>query len=197
MRDTDFAIVGLGNPGRKYEATRHNVGFLVADYLAQRIGERFQATKWNAEVCRCTIDGCRVFILKPQTFMNLSGRAVAPFCSFYRIPADRLLVVHDDIDMSVGRIKLVTGGGAGGHNGIKSITETLGTPEYLRLKIGIGRPGDGITPGEMPVEAYVLANLGPVDLETIRQRLPLVEEGVALVIRGEVAAAQTLLNRLK
>ncbi|BDD87534.1 aminoacyl-tRNA hydrolase [Desulfofustis limnaeus] len=197
MRDTDFAIVGLGNPGRKYEETRHNVGFLVADFLAQRNGERFQATKWNAEACRYPIDGCRVFILKPQTFMNLSGRAVVPFCSFYRIPADRLLVVHDDIDMSVGRIKLVSGGGAGGHNGIKSITETLGTPEYLRLKIGIGRPGDGITPGEMPVEAYVLANLGPHDLETIRQRLPLVEEGIALVVRGELAAAQTLLNRLK
>ena len=144
MAEWDFAIIGLGNPGRNYQTTRHNVGFMFADHIAQRIGERFQPSKWEADLVRCSLAGKRGLLVKPQTFMNLSGRAVAAVSRFFHVSPGGLIVVHDDIDMGLGRIKLLSGGGSGGHNGIKSIVQHLGDlrffPTENRHRSPRGRP---------------------------------------------------------
>lgn len=114
MADRDYLIVGLGNPGNKYTGTRHNVGFVALDELATRWGDSFTTQKWEAFSCRITQWGARLTLIKPMTFMNLSGRAVAEFARFFQIPSENVIVIHDDLDMHPGRLKLVLGGGAGG-----------------------------------------------------------------------------------
>jgi PTH1 family peptidyl-tRNA hydrolase len=177
--------------------TRHNVGFLFVDFLADRINGDFQATKWDAQLLRCRICRHRVFLVKPQTFMNLSGRSVAAFARFYSIEPSRLIVVHDDIDMAPGRIKVVVGGGSGGHNGIKSIVQHLGTAEFVRLKIGIGRPGIASAHPEMPVEAYVLSRFSAEELQLMRERFEQIEAGFEPLLGGDLEQARTVLNRIK
>jgi len=150
----DFLLTGLGNPGAKYELTRHNVGFMVVDMLAERAGTAFDTVSRppaRAEALY-SAGGKRIMLLKPLTFMNRSGDAVSRVINFFKIPLDNLLVIHDDLDMEFGRIKLVRSGGAGGHNGIRSIISCLGSRDFARLKIGIGRPD-----GPMPVDRYVLS----------------------------------------
>ncbi len=150
---SDFLVAGLGNPGAKYENTRHNIGFVVADLLAERAGAVFSGSSApEMERAEFRLDGNRVIILKPLTYMNRSGDAVARVQRFFKVPLENMLVIHDDLDMRYGRIKLVRRGGAGGHNGVRSIISSLGSREFPRLKIGIGRPR-----GEMPVDRYVLS----------------------------------------
>jgi PTH1 family peptidyl-tRNA hydrolase len=129
--------------------------------------------------------------------MNRSGKAVAQYFRFFKILPDHLLVIHDDLDMAPGRIKLVKGGGAGGHNGIKSIVENLGTPDYFRLKIGIGRPGKGGIHQDIPVENYVLSKFDEPDMKIVESRYPSIQQGVELFLQGETAKALGLLNSLK
>lgn len=136
-------IVGLGNPGSKYELTRHNIGFLVIDQLADELKIDLTKTKYNAALGQGSIDGEKVILAKPQTFMNLSGEAVGPIANFYKIDKKDILVIYDDLDLDVGRLRFRGKGGAGGHNGIKSLLAHLGGEEFARLKVGIGRPPEG------------------------------------------------------
>jgi len=141
-------IVGLGNPGSKYEKTRHNVGFRFLDLLAESKGLRFDAApRFRADVATWNRAEGRVLLIKPQTFMNNSGEAVAPLARYYEVEPESIIVVYDDLDLPAGKIRLKKGGGHGGHNGLKSINQHLGSPEYVRVKIGIGRPEHGeVTP---------------------------------------------------
>ncbi len=197
MAEEDFAIVGLGNPGPNYQLTRHNVGFLFVDFLADRASGDFQTTKWEAQVLRCSIRRRRVFLVKPQCFMNLSGRSVGAFTRFHSIEPARLIVVHDDIDMAPGRVKVVAGGGSGGHNGIRSIVQHLGSADFIRLKIGIGRPGTASAHPDMPVDAYVLSRFSAEELQLMAERFDQIEAGLEPLLAGDVAQARTLLNRIK
>lgn len=134
-------IVGLGNPGPEYEHTRHNAGFWWVDALAHEHGGRFaREAKFHGEVARATLSGASVWLLKPGTYMNRSGRAVAALAGFYRIAPDEILVVHDELDLPPGSSKMKLGGGAAGHNGLKDIAQALGTPAFWRLRLGIGHP---------------------------------------------------------
>lgn len=197
MAEKKFAVIGLGNPGKRYEATRHNVGFMFLDHLAAANSQVFSASKWEAEALRMMLWGHRVLFVKPQTFMNRSGSAVAAITRYYGVPADRLLVVHDDIDMHLGRIKLVEKGGAGGHNGIRSIMQALGSDAFPRLKIGIGRPGNREIHPDMPVDRFVLSDFSPDEFVIVQERFPVIEEGIALLAEGDMARAKNVLNCIK
>jgi PTH1 family peptidyl-tRNA hydrolase len=145
-------VVGLGNPGGGYADTRHNVGFWFVDRLAESAGARFRPeSRFHGETCEVHVDGERRRLLKPTTFMNLSGQAVAALARFYRIPAEAILVVHDDLDLPAGEVRVKVGGGHGGHNGLRDIVSRLGSRDFNRLRFGIGHPGfrEGVTGHEL------------------------------------------------
>ena len=139
----EWLVVGLGNPGEKYAKTRHNMGFLTLDLLAEREHVRIDRIKFKATTAQATVGGARCLLLKPQTYMNLSGEAVREAAQFYKIPADHVLVIYDDVSLPVGKIRVRPSGSAGGHNGIKNIIAHLGTDRFPRVKIGTGAPGEG------------------------------------------------------
>ena len=136
----DWLIVGLGNPGSKYENTRHNMGFKTIDLLAEKLNVPINKVKFKAVCSTVNFAGCKCLIMKPQTYMNLSGEAVREAAQFYKIPADHVLVIYDDISLPVGKLRVRPTGSAGGHNGIKNIIAHLGTQEFPRVKIGVGAP---------------------------------------------------------
>ncbi|MBS9535513.1 aminoacyl-tRNA hydrolase [Mycobacterium sp. M1] len=145
-------VVGLGNPGPNYARTRHNVGFLVVDLLAERIGSGFKLHKKSgADVATGRLAGRPVVLARPRCYMNESGRQVGPLAKFYSVPVDGVAVIHDDLDLDFGRVRLKQGGGEGGHNGLRSISQVLGSKDYLRVRVGIGRP-----PGRQDVVDFVL-----------------------------------------
>ena len=154
----DLLVVGLGNPGAQYAQTRHNVGWVVVDELARRLDGRWRA-KFSGQLAEVRLDGLRLALLKPETFMNDSGRSVAAAARFFKVEPDSLLVVHDDVDLESGRLQARAGGGLAGHNGLRSLAQSLGTQEFLRLRIGVGRPGRG---DPRSVADYVLS---PFELE--------------------------------
>ena len=197
MTRKTFIIAGLGNKGSKYERTRHNVGFLVVDELAKRWGGAVEKEKWNSLSSRVQIFDQTVFFLKPMTFMNLSGKGLVEFVQFYKIPPGQIVIVHDDLDMVPGRIKLVKGGGTGGHKGIKSLVQYLGAGDFYRLKVGIGRPGQGEIHRDFPIENYVLGALSEPDLQILDSRFDCIEEGVRFFLEQDPARAMSILNRLK
>lgn len=197
MTRKSFIIAGLGNQGSKYDNTRHNVGFRVIDELARRWCVDIEREKWNSLFCRTQLFDQVVLFLKPMTFMNLSGRGIVEFFHFFKIHPDQLMVIHDDLDMVPGRVKLVKGGGTGGHKGIKSLVQHLGTKDFYRLKIGIGRPGQGEVPHHVPVEKYVLGRMGESELKVLDSRYDYIEEGVRFFFEGDHGKAMSLLNRLK
>jgi PTH1 family peptidyl-tRNA hydrolase len=192
-----FLVVGLGNPGNDYVTTRHNVGFMVVDELARRFGVSINQYKWQAYSVQLDLWGERICLLKPDTFMNLSGKAVVKYADFYKVEPERILIIHDDLDMSSGRVKLVAGGGAGGHNGIRSLVQWLGSGDFLRLKLGIGRPGKLNVHSGMPVEKYVLAPFLPDEKILIEQRMDNIEIGCEYLVRDGLAKAMNLLNSIK
>ncbi|OGQ48272.1 MAG: aminoacyl-tRNA hydrolase [Deltaproteobacteria bacterium RIFCSPLOWO2_02_FULL_47_10] len=147
-------LVGLGNPGSKYSLTRHNVGFNVIDLVAEKIEAKIAGKKFSSFFGIAKIGGQDVCIIKPQTFMNLSGSAVADFSGYYKVGTEDILVVHDDIDLPFAKTRFVSGSGAGGHNGVISIIERLGTNEFWRLKIGVGRPPDALDPADYVLEKF-------------------------------------------
>jgi peptidyl-tRNA hydrolase, PTH1 family len=155
----DLLVVGLGNPGREYARHRHNVGSLVVDELARRHGATWRS-KFNGELAELRLDGNRVALLKPQTYMNESGRSVAAAARFFKVDPEAVLVVHDEIDPEPGRLQARLGGGLAGHNGLRSIASNLKTNDFMRLRVGVGRPGRGDrrTPAD-----YVLSNFVPED----------------------------------
>jgi peptidyl-tRNA hydrolase, PTH1 family len=150
----DLLVAGLGNPGREYAGNRHNVGFMVADELARRHGGAWK-TKFNAQLADVRIDGHKVVLLKPQTYMNDSGRAISSAMRFYKLEPASVLVVHDETDLPLGRLQARRGGGLAGHNGLRSVAQHLGTPDFLRLRIGVGRPERG---DRRPLADYVLSD---------------------------------------
>ncbi|MET9336738.1 MULTISPECIES: aminoacyl-tRNA hydrolase [unclassified Nonomuraea] len=149
-----WLIVGLGNPGSQYERNRHNAGFMVLDELAARAGGTFKAHKSRAHV----LETRGAVLAKPQTYMNLSGGPTKHLADFYKIPPERVIVVHDELDIPYGALRAKFGGGDNGHNGLKSITKVLGTRDYLRVRFGIGRP-----PGQMDAATFVLRDFGTVE----------------------------------
>ena len=169
--------MGLGNPGRSYERTRHNVGYLVADELARRHGGAWRKRK-KAEAAPVSLGPKNATLLKPTTFMNNSGSALAGY------KASDLIVVHDDLDLEAGTVRVKVGGGAGGHNGLRSIIQNLG-PDFVRVRIGIGRP-----PGGMTVTNYVLSRMDPV----VRDALPRAADAVEVVVQDGAEAAMNLFN---
>ncbi len=139
----EFIVAGLGNPGDKYARTRHNMGFLTLDLLAEREHVKIDRIKFKAVTAQAVLSGRRCLLMKPQTFMNLSGEAVREAAQFYKIPADHVLVIYDDISLPVGKLRVRPSGSAGGHNGIKNIISQLGTDQFPRVKIGTGAPAEG------------------------------------------------------
>src|SRR5919199_2795209 len=163
----DLLVVGLGNPGREYAANRHNVGWMVVDELARRHGASWRG-KFSGQLAELRIDDHRVALLKPETYMNESGRSVAAAARFFKVPPDAILVVHDESDLDLGRLQARFGGGLAGHNGLRSVAQHLGTPDFLRLRVGVGRPGRG---DPRPLADYVLSDFDPADdAETIVAR---------------------------
>ncbi|MFL6038337.1 MAG: aminoacyl-tRNA hydrolase [Gaiellaceae bacterium] len=163
----DLLVVGLGNPGREYARHRHNAGWMVVDELARRHGASWKG-KFRGQLAELRLDGHRVALLKPETYMNESGRSVAEAARFYKLAPDAILVVHDEGDFDLGRLQARKGGGLGGHNGLRSIADHLKTPEFMRLRIGVGRPERG---DPRPLADYVLSNFEPHDnAETLVSR---------------------------
>ena len=183
-------IVGLGNPGREYENTRHNVGVWWVDELAREHKLSFNAeAKFHGLTARGALHGHEVWLLKPQTFMNVSGRAVSALAQFYKITPAEILVVHDELDLPPGVARLKNGGGHGGHNGLKDIIAQLGTKDFWRLRIGIGHPGD-----RAEVSNYVLNNPRREERELIDEAMHKAQHVAPLVIEGKIEAAMLKLH---
>ena len=153
----DLLVVGLGNPGREYERTRHNVGWLVVEELARRLDARWRS-KFSGQLAEVRLDASWLALLKPETFMNDSGRSVGAAARFFKVEPEWLLIVHDDVDLEPGRLQVRAGGGLAGHNGLRSLAQTLGSQDFLRLRIGVGRPGRG---DPRSVADYVLSPFAP------------------------------------
>ncbi|WP_025272167.1 aminoacyl-tRNA hydrolase [Haloglycomyces albus] len=188
MSNPPFLIAGLGNPGKKYANNRHNVGFMVADKLAERHNSPFARVKRlraEAAEARLGIGGPRLLIVKPLTFMNLSGEAIGPLAKYFSIPPESILVIHDELDIEYGRLRIKSGGGEGGHNGLKSISKVLGTKDYTRLRCGIGRP-----PGRMDVVDYVLKDFASAERSELDLNLELAADATETVVEKGVEAAQ-------
>ena len=155
----DLLVAGLGNPGREYERTRHNLGWLVLEELARRHGGSWRS-KFSGSLAEVRLDGLRLALLKPETYMNESGRSVSAAARFFKVEPERLLVVHDDVDLEPGRLQARAGGGLAGHNGLRSLAQDLGTQDFERLRIGVGRPGRG---DPRSVSDWVLSGFAPED----------------------------------
>jgi peptidyl-tRNA hydrolase, PTH1 family len=184
----DLLVAGLGNPGRGYERTRHNIGFLVADELAGRQGGSFRS-KFNGQLAEVRLGDLRLGLLKPETYMNVSGKSVAAARKFFKVDPDDLLVVHDDVDLEPGRLQARLGGGLAGHNGLRSIAAALGTQDFLRLRIGVGRPERG---DPRPVADYVLSEFEPeTDVAALVSRAA---DAVETLARDGLEAAQSRYN---
>ena len=184
----DLLVAGLGNPGREYARNRHNVGFMVAEELARRHEVRFRA-KFNGRLAELRLEGSRVALLAPETYMNESGRSVAAALRYFKLEPERLLVVHDDVDLEPGRLQLRLGGGLAGHNGLRSVTAALATREFLRLRLGVGRPRRG---DRRSVADFVLSDFDrDVDVEAIVTRAA---DAVELLAGEGLEAAQARFN---
>lgn len=184
MTDSTFLIMGLGNPGRQYAGNRHNVGFMFVDRLGVQLDARGMKLQSKAIVTTAMYEGRKMLLAKPQTYMNLSGHSAQGLAHFYKVPLDRLLVAHDDIDLPLGTIRLRPGGGPGGQKGVASAIERLGTQDFARLRIGIGRP-----PGRMDPADYVLQNFAGAESEILADALDRsVRAALAFVVAGLEAA---------
>lgn len=182
-------IVGLGNPGGHYDQTRHNAGFWFVDAFAGAAGKFRPETRFHGELCKWESDGWSGWLLKPTTFMNRSGQAVAALAGYYKIPPGRILVAHDELDLPPGTVRLKQGGGHGGHNGLRSLIEHLGTADFMRLRIGIGHPGD-----RDKVVDYVLERAGKTDREAIDASLHAALAAMPHVLAGDVQRAMQKLH---
>ncbi|MDE2609244.1 MAG: aminoacyl-tRNA hydrolase [Burkholderiales bacterium] len=188
-------IVGLGNPGAEYASTRHNAGFWFVDALAQDAGTALRAeARFHGLAVRARLAGAEVWLLEPQTFMNRSGLAVVSLARFYKILPDEILVVHDELDLPPGTIKLKRGGGSGGHNGLKDISAHLSTPEYWRLRIGIGHPRTQQPAGNPQVVDFVLKPPRKEEQESIDRAMNRAQEIIGLTIKGEMEKAMQQLH---
>jgi PTH1 family peptidyl-tRNA hydrolase len=181
-----WLVVGLGNPGPKYAGNRHNAGYAVAERLAEALGERF-STRSRALVAQTRLQplggmpGPQLIIAKPAVFMNESGGPVSALVGFFRVPPSQVLVVHDELELPLGEVKIKRGGGEGGHNGLRSVSKSLGTRDYLRMRLGIGRP-----PGRMDPADYVLRDVPAVDKSAWDVMLETAMEDIQRLVRGDL-----------
>lgn len=186
-------LVGLGNPGPKYERTRHNVGFRVAEDAARKLGVALDQTRWNAVLGQGRSRGEPVAVLLPQTYMNLSGESVGHAARFWKVEAGSLVVVHDDMDLEFGRVQIKVGGGDGGHNGLKSLRQHLGTPDYARVRFGVGRP-----PPSFEGADWVLGRFSSAEEEQLESLVPqAAEAAVAALLEGPLLAMNKFNKRAK
>lgn len=189
-------VVGLGNPGARYRETRHNVGFHVVDLIAERWGRPAFREKFHGEIALAELPGPqgpeKTYLLKPQTFMNLSGDSVQPAVAFFKLSASEVLVVHDELDLPLGRLQLKEGGGAGGHNGLKSVASRLGTPGFKRLRVGIGRP-----PADFRGQPsdFVLQAFAPSEGPQVDDLVARAADAVELLVKSGMSVAMNQVNR--
>jgi peptidyl-tRNA hydrolase, PTH1 family len=181
-------VVGLGNPGAKYERTRHNVGFMVTEALVRRHGGSFKGSKQRAEIARIKVKDIPVLVAQPITYMNDSGHAVRRLVDYYRVPVSRLLLVCDDIDLPFATLRLRPSGSSGGHGGLKSIVRELGTEDFVRLRVGVGRPARSAVP-------HVLGEFGPEEMKMLPALVEKAADAVTLVLVDGVARAMNEFNR--
>ena len=186
-----FIIAGLGNPDEKYQGTRHNVGFDVVDRLAEKYQIAVDTKKHRALIGKGVIEGQKVLLVKPQTYMNLSGNSVVKAASFYKIPPQNIVVIHDDMDLLPGQVKAKKGGGAGGHNGLKSIDAHMGS-DYNRIRIGVGHPQGR---GEEVVN-HVLSRFSKWERENLDEEIRLIAENMPVLFAGGVSAMANRLGQL-
>jgi peptidyl-tRNA hydrolase, PTH1 family len=184
-----YLLIGLGNPGREYRANRHNLGFMTIDQLSLALAVRLSRVQSKALVGVGALDGHKVVLAKPQTYMNLSGQAVSALLRFYKIPMERLLVIHDELDLPLGTLRLRPGGGSAGNRGLASIIEQLGTQEFPRLRIGIGHP-----PGQMSGADYVLQNFPPAEQELLELVLKHAVEAAQVFVKSGLETAMNQYN---
>jgi PTH1 family peptidyl-tRNA hydrolase len=185
-------VVGLGNPGPRYAATRHNAGFMVLDALARRVGGSYKAHKGpngGADVLVGRLAGVPAVLAKPRSFMNESGGPVAAVSQFYKIAPERVIVVHDDLDLPFGALRLKAGGGEGGHNGLKSTTSSLGSKDYVRIRFGVGRP-----PGRQDPADFVLREFSAAERKDLDFFLDRAADAVEAVLKSGLEAAQNTFN---
>ena len=182
-------LVGLGNPGAKYERTRHNLGFRVAQLAAEKLGMALDQTRWNAVLGTGRVRGEQIAIMLPQTFMNVSGESVGHAARFWKVDPGELVVAHDDLDLTLARIQVKVGGGDGGHNGLKSLRQHLG-PDFVRVRFGIGRPPQGWDPAD-----FVLARFAEEEEKIVEELLPVAAEAAAMALLEGTAAAMNRFNR--
>jgi PTH1 family peptidyl-tRNA hydrolase len=184
-----FMIVGLGNPGKEYQKNRHNVGFMAIDEIAKTLGFDSRKVKSNAILLEGKKDNKKIILVKPQTFMNLSGNAVAPLVRFFQIKPENLFVIYDDLDLPALTIRLRPGGGAGGQKGVASIIQTIGTQQFIRVRIGIGRP-----PGRMNPSDYVLKNFSKQEEQEIPFLLDTTTKAVLTIMESGIEIAMNKFN---
>jgi peptidyl-tRNA hydrolase, PTH1 family len=184
----DLLVAGLGNPGREYAATRHNAGWMVLDELARRHDGSWRS-KFSGKLAEVRLDGARLALVEPETYMNESGKSIAAAARFFKTPVEDVLVVHDDVDLEEGRLQARLGGGLAGHNGLRSIAQALGSQEFLRLRVGVGRPGRG---DRRSVADYVLASFEPqTDVDALVARAA---DAVEAILREGLETAQQRFN---
>ena len=182
-------IVGLGNPGKEYENTRHNVGFHYIDNFAKSLGLKIEKEKFNGLYCDTIINGEKVILLKPQTYMNLSGEAVRECMDFYKIKPEELIVIYDDVDTDLGNVRIRIKGSAGTHNGMKSVIENISTEEFARIRVGIGKPEDG-----EDMISYVIGAIKEEDKEGLEKGVEKAFEAVVISLKENIDIAMNRLN---
>lgn len=186
----EYIVVGLGNPGRQYEGTRHNAGFISLDYIAAELGVKVNRIKFKSTVGEAVISGKRCLLMKPSTFMNLSGQAVTEAMRFYKIPPQRVVVISDDISLDVGKIRIRRKGSDGGQNGLKNIIYLSGSDEFPRVKVGIGKKPHP----DYDLKDWVLSRFTEKDKKLIAERLPDIKGAVERIVAGEIDEAMNLYN---
>ncbi|MEU6041030.1 aminoacyl-tRNA hydrolase [Actinomadura sp. NPDC047616] len=189
MSAEPWLVVGLGNPGPSYAGNRHNAGFMVLDVLAGRVGGRFKAHRGRAEVVEGRLAGERVVLAKPRSYMNESGGPVKGLRDFFKVPVERVVIVHDELDIPYGAIRLKQGGGDNGHNGLRSITKSLGDRNYLRIRFGVGRP-----PGRMDPAAYVLKDFSAAERRELDLHVERAADAVEALLTDGLGAAQNVFH---
>ncbi len=186
---TPYLIAGLGNPGAQYRQTRHNAGFMVLDRLAARLGVKFSRLESKALVTKADYQGSRLVLVKPHTFMNLSGQPVGSLSRFYKVPREQLLVVYDEVDLPLGTLRIRPGGGSAGHKGITSIIERLGSQDFPRLRLGVSRP-----PGRMEAADYVLQEFAASEKELLNVALDAAVDAILIFVSEGLEAAMNKFN---
>ncbi len=185
-----WLVVCLGNPGKQYENTRHNIGFMTADELERREGVKVNKLKYRALTAEMKLGGERVLVMKPQTFMNLSGEAVKLAGAFYKIPPERVLVISDDVSLPLGKLRIRANGSAGGHNGLKNIIQHLGTDAFPRIKVGVGAPAHP----EHEMIDWVIGNFSSAEKKVVAEAVAKAADAVACLIEKGVSEAQNKFN---